>query len=175
MIEKKEKLTVTLEKSLLDDIEEITENENRSRSEVVRTALEFYFKNENLRSMEDNKLEEYIDLLENKDHIILDMDRWLVFLEQINIDDEEFKNKNRRISETHTSEFYPKIKNFEDLLRRLERCNLFKLNKTSDDNYTIATDSKAVEFIERVILDYADALGFDIETEKSLSKIRVRV
>ncbi len=77
--------------------------------------------------------------------------------------------------EAHRSEFSNIIETPADLLVRLEKFKLFRMKKTSQNHYTLSMDSRAVDYVEEIISNYVELLDFEIKTDKSLSKIRVKI
>ena len=78
------RITVAFDKTTADLLEKISTEAQVSQSEVMRRALKFY--NEN-KALEDpttkKKILAYTDMLLNGEHIILDVDHWLMFLQLI--------------------------------------------------------------------------------------------
>lgn len=169
----KKKITITLGKTLWEDMEETRKSEGLSRSELVRKTIDFYLQHREIREIGSEELKKYLNLLTAEDHVLLDKDRWLTFLEHIDLDSEEFKQNNKEVTLSHKREFTSEIESLKSLFKRLERCNLFRLKKISENSYILSTDTTAVDFVEKLVQNYADILDYEIETEKSTSKIRV--
>jgi hypothetical protein len=78
------RITVAFDKATADLLEKISTEAQVSQSEVMRRALKFY--NEN-KSLEDpvtkKKILAYSDMLLNGEHVIIDVDHWLMFLRLI--------------------------------------------------------------------------------------------
>ena len=80
------RITVAFDKTTADLLEKISTEAQVSQSETMRRALKFY--NEN-KALEDpatkKKIHAYLDMLLTGEHIILDVDHWLMFLRLIAI------------------------------------------------------------------------------------------
>ena len=78
------RITVAFDKTTADLLEKISTDAQVSQSEVMRRALKFY--NEN-KALEDpaikKKIHAYMDMLLNGEHVIIDVDHWLMFLRLI--------------------------------------------------------------------------------------------
>jgi len=79
------------------------------------------------------KVRTYIQILSTGEHIILDIDHWLLFLNFIESHPErdKFWESHKAICEAHAEQFKHKFYHAEYILKRLEACDFFKLNKVS--------------------------------------------
>ncbi len=75
------RITVAFDKVTADLLEKISTEAHVSQSETMRRALKFYSEN---KALEDpaakKKIFSYIDMLLSGEHVILDVDHWLMFL-----------------------------------------------------------------------------------------------
>lgn len=78
------RITIALDEETIDLFGNTKRETGLSQSELIRKALRFYYEN---RAIVDDtirkKLENYIDLLLSGEHVILDLDHWLLFLSLI--------------------------------------------------------------------------------------------
>jgi len=95
------RVTVAFDKTTADLLEKISKEAEVSQSEVMRRALKFY--NENM-ALEDpaikKKIHGYMDMLLGGEHIILDVDHWLMFLSLIatSPQKEKFWNEHKEVA-----------------------------------------------------------------------------
>jgi hypothetical protein len=92
-----------------------------SQSELMREALKFYSKHKTLfESIEDKKVYTHAEMLSAGEHIILDIDHWLLFLSFIESHPEkyEFWDLHKVICEAHAEQFKHKFYRVEYILDR---------------------------------------------------------
>jgi hypothetical protein len=150
-----------------------------SQSELMRTALKFYSKHKALfDSVDAEKVYIYSEMLSDGEHVILDMDHWILFLNFIEShpDKEKFWEMHRRVSQAHAEEFIHKNHDVEGVLRRLEACNLFKLSRASETDFTLILGYDVPKkFIKSELEDIFARMGRRAEIREDLSKIRVKI
>jgi len=150
-----------------------------SQSELMRTALKFYSRHKALfESVDVEKIYFYSEMLSNGEHIILDMDHWILFLKFIEShpDDERFWEMHKRVSQAHAEEFIHKNHNVEVVLRRLESCNFFKLSKASETDFTLILGyDVSKKFIRDELEDILSRMGSQAEIREDLYKIRIKI
>ncbi|MHC1567009.1 MAG: ribbon-helix-helix protein, CopG family [Candidatus Syntropharchaeia archaeon] len=120
----------------------------------------------------------YVDMLGDGEHIILDVDHWLLFLKIIDSlpEDDGFWEKCRTVAESHAEQLSEKIATPKSLLRRLEACNFFKLVEDGKNEFTLVLGSDlTVKFVKRLIKDLSESMGFSMDIKEGIAKIRVRV
>ncbi len=172
------RVTVALDEETSEILDEIVSENDVSRSEAVRRAIKFYGGSKDIRERGDDRLSTYLDMLSKGEHVILDIDRWLLLLELLESSDqkEEFWEKSKKVADSHADQLDSKIDSFEDLLTRLEVCNFFSLNKISDKEYTLVVNSKeSKKFVKRIVEDFSESMGFDVEIMEDIGKLRTRV
>ena len=150
-----------------------------SQSELMRTALKFYSRHKALfESVGGEKIYIYSEMLSDGEHIILDMDHWILFLKFIEShpDDETFWEMHKRVSQAHAEEFIHKNHDVEVVLRRLEACNFFKLSRASGTDFTLILGYDVPKkFIRDELEDIFSRMGSQAEIREDLSKIRVKI
>jgi hypothetical protein len=173
------RVTVAFDKTTADLLEKISTEAQVSQSEVMRRALKFY--NEN-KALEDpttkKKIHSYIDMLLNGEHIILDVDHWLMFLGLIasSPEKEKFWNEHKELARAHWEQLKTKVHSPEEMLARLEICNFYRLTKNAPNDYTLVLVSEtSKEFIKIFLEEYFSAMGVKAEIKENLTKIRVLV
>jgi Arc/MetJ-type ribon-helix-helix transcriptional regulator len=173
------RVTVAFDKTTADLLEKISTEAQVSQSEVMRRALKFY--NDN-KALEDpavkKKIPAYIDMLLNGEHIILDVDHWIMFLQLIatSPEKEKFWSEHREVARAHWEQLKTKVHSPEEMLARLEVCNFFRLTKNGLNDFTlvlVSEDSK--DFIRVFLEEYFAAMGVKAEIKENLTKLRVTV
>ena len=173
------RITVAFDKTTADLLEKISTEAQVSQSEVMRRALKFY--NEN-KALEDpatkKKILAYSDMLLNGEHVIIDVDHWLMFLQLIasSPEKEKFWNEHKEVARAHWEQLKTKVHSAEDLLVRLEACNFYRLIKNGPNDYTLVLVSEvSKDFIRIFLEEYFAAMGVKAEIKENLTKLRVTV
>ena len=173
------RITVAFDKTTADLLEKISTEAQVSQSEVMRRALKFY--NEN-KALEDpatkKKILAYIDMLLNGEHIILDVDHWLMFLGLIDSspEKEKFWSEHKEVARAHWEQLKTKVHSPEEMLARLEICNFYRLTKNAPNDFTLILVSEtSKEFIKVFLQEYFAAMGVKAEIKENLTKLRVIV
>ena len=150
-----------------------------SQSELLRTALKFYSRHKALfESLDGDRLRIYTEMLSEGEHVILDIDHWILFLRFIEShpDKEKFWEMHQKVSQAHAEEFIQKSHDIKTVLRRLEACNLFKLIRTSETEFTLILGYDVPKrFIRTEIEEIISKMGRRAEIREDLSKIRVEI
>ena len=173
------RITVAFDKTTADLLEKISTEAQVSQSEVMRRALKFY--NEN-KALEDpvikKKILAYIDMLLGGEHIILDVDHWLMFLRLIasSPEQEKFWSEHKEVARAHWEQLKTKVHSAEEMLVRLEICNFYRLTKNAPNDYTLVLVSEtSKDFIRIFLEEYFAAMGVKAEIKENLTKLRVTV
>jgi hypothetical protein len=119
-----------------------------------------------------------MDLLLDGEHIILDVDHWLLFLRLIESspNQEKFWTEHREVARSHKEQLKSKVHTAEELLTRLETCNFFRLTKNSEKEFTLIFGSELPKKFVRVFLDeFFAAMNIKAEIKENLTKINVAV
>ncbi|MEM2112098.1 MAG: ribbon-helix-helix protein, CopG family [Thermoproteota archaeon] len=150
-----------------------------SRSELIRRAIKFL--NENKGFMQNDmkhRLEIMLDMLFSEEHVILDIDHWLLFLKLIDSlpDKEVFWKEHEGIAKSHADQFLNKMYSAENVFKRLEACNLLKVTKLSNTDFTLILRSEASkEFIKRFIQSLLSHMEYNVSIQEDLTKLRVNI
>jgi hypothetical protein len=173
------RITVAFDKSTADLLEKISKEAQVSQSEIMRRALKFY--NEN-KALEDpatkKKIHAYLDMLLTGEHIILDVDHWLMFLRLIasSPERETFWKEHKEVARAHWEQLKTKVHSPEEMLYRLEVCNFYRLTKNAPNDYTLVLVSEvSKDFIRIFLEEYFAAMGVKAEIKENLTKLRVNV
>ena len=173
------RITVAFDTTTAELLEKISTDAQVSQSEVMRRAIKFY--NEN-RALEDpavkKKILAYSDMLLNGEHVIIDVDHWLMFLQLIasSPQKEKFWSEHKELARAHWEQLKTKVHSAEDLLNRLEACNFYRLTKNGPNDYTLVLASEiSKDFIRIFLEEYFAAMGVKAEIKENLTKLRVTI
>jgi hypothetical protein len=174
-----ERITIALDEETAGLFKKMKEDLGVSQSELMREALKFYGKHKSLFEFaEDKKVYTHAEMLSAGEHVILDIDHWVLFLSFIDThpDKEKFWNFHKEVCRAHAEQFKHKLYNAESILKRLEICNLFKMSKTGKNEFTLIFGSDAPKKFVRVELEEIfSGMGFMVEIKEDFSKLRVKV
>ena len=173
------RITVAFDSLTANLLEKISKEAGLSQSEVMRRALRFYSENRILENTETRrKIYTYMDLLLTGEHIILDVDHWLLFLKLVESSpsSEKFWQEHRDVARSHREQLETKVLTVEELLMRLEACNFFRVTKNSDEEFTLVLGSELPKTFVRIFLEeYFAGMGVKAEIKENLAKLRVTV
>jgi len=178
------RVTVALDEEMYYLLQTLREELKMSQSGIMRQSLKFFHKNKKFigQGTSDQQFIEriniYLDMLANGEHLILDLDHYLSFLEFINHapEKEKFWTSHQEIAKSHAEEFIHKISNPEEILFRLETCNFFKMIKESPTRYTLLLGSNIPkQFIKTFLKEVFNGIGKDIEIYEDFAKLRIKI
>ena len=173
------RITVAFDQSTANLLEKVSKDAGLSQSEIMRRALRFYYDNRVLENEATRKkIYTYMDLLLNGEHIILDVDHWLLFLKLVETcpSSEQFWEEHRDVARSHREQLKTKVISAEELLARLEACNFFRVTKNSDQDFTLVLGSELPKTFIRIFLEeYFAGMGVKAEIKENLAKLRVTV
>jgi len=173
------RVTIALDKETALLFDELKANSKLSQSGLIRRALHFYSENKKLIDRQGTgKINTYVDMLADGEHVILDMDHFYGFLQLAKKCKEgnDFWEGHKRVAESHGEHLLPKVKSPEDFLLRLEACNFFKLSKSSDKDYMLILYSDVTKrFVKTMVEDVLVGMGFNIEIKEDFTKLRLKV
>ncbi|MEE8401343.1 MAG: ribbon-helix-helix protein, CopG family, partial [Candidatus Hydrothermarchaeaceae archaeon] len=135
--------TVSLDEETRGILEKLKIETKSSRSSVMRQVLRFYSENRHVLK-NGKKINAYLDLLASSEHIILDVDHWLLFLEFISSLEkpEEFWDDHKRVARSHAEQFSKKMSTIGEVLERLEVCNFYNLKKVGEEDFVLLLNSE---------------------------------
>jgi hypothetical protein len=173
------RVTISFDEKTYRNFESLKEQMDVSQSELIRRAINYYYENRSsLDSPPDERVSDYKDMLGNGEHIILDIDHWLLFLKTVESSSSQsgFWNTHRDIARSHAEQLARKVQSPEALLKRLETCNLFKISRSDSapNEFTLLTGSGTQRRFVREFLEETFAgMGFNANIKEDYSKLRV--
>ena len=148
-----------------------------SQSELMRKALRSFKESRALVDPENKeRLLCYMDMLLSGEHVILDVDHWLLFLNLVESSPEKetFWQKHREIAKSHAEQLRHKVDSLEGLLKRLEMCNFFRLTKNSENDFTLVLGSESTKkFVKHFIEEYLLVMGLEADIRENIAKLRI--
>ncbi len=173
------RITIALDEGTANLLENIKKEMKLSQSELMRRALRFYHENKSIcDDAGSDKMRIYMDMLPSGEHIILDVDHWLLFLKYIESlpEQDEFWDDCKNVARSHAEQLLSKAMTPEEVLKRLEACNFFKLSKDSENNFTLLMGSEVPKKFIKVFLEEVFAgMGIKIDIKEDLAKLRIKV
>jgi hypothetical protein len=179
MMKNPTRITVAFDPSTANLLEKLSKEAELSRSEIMRRALRFYYENRTLADPAVRKrIYAYMDLLFSGEHIILDVDHWLLFLGMIESspEKEKFWDEHRKVARSHKEQLKNRVRNVEEILTRLEICNFFRMTKNSENDFTLVLGSEhSKKFVRTFIEEFFSAMDVKAEIKENLAKIHVTI
>ncbi|MEM2098364.1 MAG: ribbon-helix-helix protein, CopG family [Candidatus Bathyarchaeia archaeon] len=173
------RITVAFDRATAELLEKLSREMDLSQSEIMRRALRFYNENKVLTDPSIRKKAfAYMDLLLSGEHVILDLDHWLLFLNLIETspEQEKFWKAHREIAQSHREQLKSRIRTAEEILNRLETCNFFRITKNSDKDFTLILGGEVMKkFVKILIEEFFSAIGVKAEVKENLSKLNVTI
>ncbi|MCW4044977.1 MAG: ribbon-helix-helix protein, CopG family [Candidatus Bathyarchaeota archaeon] len=173
------RITVAFDQPTANLLEKISKETQLSQSEIMRRALRFYNENKTLLDPAiRKKAYAYLDLLLSGEHVILDVDHWLLFMNLIESspEQEKFWNAHRTVAQSHREQLKSKVHTAEDVLARLENCNFFRMTKNSEKDFTLILGLELPKkFVRIIIEEFFSAIGVKAEIKENLSKLNVTI
>jgi hypothetical protein len=125
-----------------------------------------------------DRIKTYADMLASGEHIILDVDHFLLFLKLLETspDKDKFWEDHLKVAKSHAEQLPSKVPTAEKLLDRLEACNFFKVNKISEEEFTLVLYSDVTKkFIKTFLEVVLSRMDYKAEIKEDFAKLRVRV
>lgn len=171
------RVTIAMDEDMYKLFKKLQEELGLSQSELMREALKFYSRHRPLfESIDDKRVYTHAEMLRLGEHVIMDIDHWLLFLKFIESHPErdKFWELNKAICEAHAEQF--KFYHVDQVLRRLEACNFYTLNQVSRNEYTLVLVSEVLKtFVKTILKEILTAMGYQIEIKEDLAKLRLKI
>ena len=173
-----ERLTFALDEESKSILQQFSDNNNLSKTAVMRLALQSLQKQSKLEEIcEIEKLYTYGEFLANKDHIILDIDHWESFFKEIDEGSESFWKEVYDIGVEHQKEYYNKgLREVKDILKFVEKTNWYILNQDSETSFTLILNlSTSAKFVEQFFKGFFQDYPRKIVIMRGGRKIRILI
>lgn len=170
-------MTIALDEESERILKKLADETGLSYSALTRGALKFFSQNKELAG-ELGRMKLWSGLLHSGEHVILDIDHWLLFLKYIESSPkkESFYKEGKKVAKSHAEQLSKVTPTPEEYLKRLEACNLYKLNKDSEDEYTLVLNSRlSRRFVKELISETLGEMGFDVDIKEDMMKLRIKI
>jgi hypothetical protein len=170
------RVTIAFDEESYEIFNELREKSKQSQSEIIRNALKFYYSYRDFENLDGERIKIYVEMLSEGEHIILDIDHWIAFLRLVETHPEkdEFWELHREVARSHAEQF--KGKSADYILERLEACNFFRMNRVSENEFTLILGNEITKNFIRIFLEEVFAgVGINAEIKEDLTKLRVKV
>lgn len=172
------RITIAIDDPTVNLLEDMVKEMNISQSELVRRSIRFYYEYSDLLNKDKEMVKNQIEMMSSNEHVILDVDHWLLFLKFIedHPNKAEFWNQHKKIALSHAEQLSDKIKTAKDLFKRLESCGFFKLVENSNKEFTLVLFSElSKNFVKMFIETFLDYIGLKIEIKEDIGKLRIKI
>jgi len=172
------RITIAIDDPTISLLEKMVKEMNISQSELIRRSIRFYYEYSDLLNKDKEKIKNQIEMMSSNEHIILDVDHWLLFLKFIedHPNKEEFWNQHEKIALSHAEQLSDRIKTAKDLFKRLESCGFFRLIENSNKEFTLVLFSElSKKFIKMFIETFLNYIGLKIEIKEDIGKLRIKI
>ncbi len=167
------RVSVAVDEKTRSILESIAKEENKTLSEVIRQAILMYSKIKDLVALDE--VENLVDIISKSNNIIIDIELWLTFLDELNkCSSERFWEIIERIGYEHGLELKSRgIKSIEEVLKVLSIRHFFEVNKNNGNYTLILTTRSEVKFLKTYLLGLFKSLGIEknFELLEGLRKI----
>lgn len=171
------RMTIALDEESEKILKNLASEIGLSHSALVRAALKFYSQNKEFTG-DMGKMKLWSDLLHSGEHVILDIDHWLLFLKYIDSSGKKdsFYEEGKKVAKSHAEQLSKITPTPEEYLKRIEACNFYKMKKDSGDEYTLVLNSRlSKRFVRELITDTLTEMGFDVDMKEDLAKLRIKI
>ncbi|GCC10470.1 hypothetical protein IPdc08_00498 [archaeon] len=178
-MEGSERLTISVGPVIKEFLRKYKKYTGKSNSEIIREALKSYFElmDGNIYRFNPETGRLYHEMISSGEHIILDIDHWMLFLREVNSGDRTgFWKDHRTVARSHAEQFAERGVSPIKVLKRLEACNLFTLSKNSDTEFTIVLSSEVTKkFVKTFLEEVFRGMNLKVEVREDYSKLRMRI
>lgn len=169
------RVTVNLDDEAGGALEELADELDAGKSQVVRNALEFYAR---YVFEWDEPAEDVITwslrYLGGRGHMIFDLDHAELIFDTLDMD-EAFMDEVRLSGRQHGRQWREEFSTVEDKLRPLEIGNFFDTTRIGEGEWVLnLTVPETAEFVTAFLESECEELGLDVEIENLGRRIVVR-
>ncbi|UPM44677.1 ribbon-helix-helix protein, CopG family [Halocatena salina] len=171
-----DRVTVSLNEDAKSALEQLTDQTEKSRSEIIRRAVSFYAANfESANANNSDDLQTYYQMLTTGEHVLLDIDLLHAFLNQVDEREQRdpvFLETVDRVARYHSREYAERFDSLDEVLDWLSFCGFLTVRNTEGDIYHVVFPSESLRwFMMRFIQGSVEELPFELEIKESVSKV----
>lgn len=151
-------------------------SEGESQSSIIRKALRLYHEFRNLEKRDLDRLKVYWEMLQSGEHIILDIDHFIVLLRLADSSEESkraWEGAHASVAANHAEQF--RGMRIDQILERLAACNFFRYSPTGDGYVLVFGSQETKRFIRTFLEVILKNLRLEYEIKEDLTKIRIHV
>ncbi len=165
------RLSVAVDDSIVEILEKLTAVENKTVSDVIRESIITYAElAEGGAKISDFK--QYEEILERRDHVMLDLEIWIALLDFVNSKaDEEFWKLIENVGYELGVEMKLKGLGLEDLLEHMEIKNLLNYSKEGGVYILTLVSRSATNMVMRMLRGAFRAMQIEAEVIPGVRKI----
>jgi len=171
------RLTVSLDDDTIEKLEELAKKDNRSLSEIVRSAIASYYEI-NTKDAKPEYFEEFVDLMVGREHVAVDVGLWIAMMDELSEKaGDEFWEIVEKVGEEYGLQFREKgYKNIKEILKFFEIGNWFRVNTISDTSYNlILVGRNETKLVKKFLGGLFRILGIEVEMAEGLRKILLKI
>ncbi|MEM1578627.1 MAG: ribbon-helix-helix protein, CopG family [Archaeoglobaceae archaeon] len=167
------RLTVSLDDDTIAKLEELARKDDRSLSEIVRSAVSSYYEL-NLREAITADFERFLNLIATREHVVVDVGLWISVMDEINASAREtFWEIVEKVGSEYGLQFKEMgLKDVHSILKFLEVTNWFKVKAISESAYTLVLNARSeVKFVKKFLEGIFKIMGLNMEINEGLRKL----
>ncbi|MHA1685845.1 MAG: ribbon-helix-helix protein, CopG family [Candidatus Heimdallarchaeaceae archaeon] len=168
------RITVSLDEETAKMLEELVSLDKRSVSEIVRFAVSDYYKTRSSKSINPEFIDVIIDLLSEREHVIVDVSLWTAILEELNeVAKEDFWKFVGKVGKEYAIQLKVKgLRRVYDILKYMESSNWYRVKPSSTNTYILVLTVKAeVKILSIFLQNLFEALEIPVEIIEGVRKL----
>lgn len=169
------RLSIALDKETEEIMKRLSQESGLTYSALMRFVLKFFSTYGKLLK-DPEKVRIWLDLLQGGEHVILDVDHWLLFFKYLERSEEKekFYRECREVSLSHAEQLSSLSP--VEYLKRIEACNFFKMSQTSEREFTLVLNvGSSKRFVKELLLDTLEGMGHRAEIKEDMVKLRLKL
>ncbi len=171
MSPKFKRLSVAVDETIVEILDKLTEKEGKTISDIIRESILAYAEIAS-GNTKISDIKQYEELLERRDHVLVDLEVWIAILDFLNAKaDEEFWTLIENIGYEMGLEFKLRNMGVRDLLKHFQFKNVLSFTK-EDGIYILTLVSRsATNIVLRMLKGAFRAMDLDSEVIPGVRKI----
>ncbi|TDA33112.1 MAG: CopG family transcriptional regulator [Hadesarchaea archaeon] len=169
------RLSVALDKETDEILKKLVQQSGMTCSALIRFALKFFSSYGELLK-DPEKVRIWMDLLQGGEHVILDVDHWLLFFKYLERSEnrEKFYKECQEVSKSHAEQL--SSLSLPQYLKRIEACNFFRIGQVSEKEFTLVLNVEASKrFVKELLMHTLEGMGYRVKIKEDKAKLRLRV
>ena len=164
MAAKLKRLSVAVDDKILNILERLSKDENKTISDIIRTAILTYAEIMADGEPQVETIKKYEEFLTRRDHVIVDLEIWIALLDFINeTGDDKLWKTIEEIGYESGLEFKVKGLTLSDVLKSLEFKNILKEKTENGVTVLVLTTRNEINLITHYLRGVFKAMGITAE------------